>query len=253
MDEPLLQTKLYIPQNRSNSGVESRVSRISRPHLMDRLNEGLSGKLALISAPAGFGKTTLISDWLEQVDLTIAWLSLDEDDNDFARFWIYFIASIQTVRPEIGAGVLAMLRSSPLPHSHTLLTPLINDLTKISERLILVLDDYHSIETESIDQSLDFFIEHLPPSIHLVITSRADPNLSLARNRANRQLNELRGTDLRFTQAETAQFLERMTGLSSHRGGSGGTRPARRRLDCRPTDGCTLVAEARVSRCHPVH
>ncbi|MEJ2708940.1 MAG: hypothetical protein P8074_15115 [Anaerolineales bacterium] len=109
---------------------------------------------------------------------------------------------------------MALLQSSPLPHSHTLLTPLINDLTAIPQKFVLVLDDYHAIETEAIDQALDFFIEHLPPGMHLVITSRSDPNISLSRLRANGQLNELRSADLRFTPAESAQFLEQNTGLS---------------------------------------
>ena len=130
---------------------------VPRPRLIERLDEGLPGKLTLISAPAGFGKTTLVSSWLDQVALPVAWLSLDEDDNDFARFLTYLIAALQTIRPEVGKDVLALLQSSPLPHSHTLLTLLINDLMAISEKSILVLDDYHAIETETIDQALDLF------------------------------------------------------------------------------------------------
>jgi LuxR family maltose regulon positive regulatory protein len=214
MDEPLLQTKLYIPATRPDPVARLRTSLVPRPHLMERLDAGLPGKLTLISAPAGFGKTTLVSSWLEHVNLPAAWLSLDEDDNDFARFWTYFIAALQTIQPEVGTNVLALLQSSSLPPSHTLLTLLINDLTAISERFILVLDDYHSIETETIDQALDFFLDHLPPLMHLVLTSRADPNLSLSRLRASGQLNELRSADLRFTPAETARFLEQMTSLS---------------------------------------
>jgi LuxR family maltose regulon positive regulatory protein len=214
MDAPLLQTKLYIPMTRPDPATRLRTSLVPRPHLMERLDAGLSGKLTLISAPAGFGKTTLASSWLEHVNLPAAWLSLDEDDNEFARFWTYLIAALQTIQPEVGTEVLALLQSSPLPHSHTLLTLLINDLTAISERFILVLDDYHSIENETIDQALDFFIDHLPPLMHLVLTSRADPNLSLSRLRASGQLNELRSAELRFTPAETARFLEQMTDLS---------------------------------------
>jgi LuxR family maltose regulon positive regulatory protein len=214
MDAPLLQTKLYIPMTRPDPATRLRTSLVPRPRLMERLNEGLPGKLTLICAPAGFGKTTLASSWLEQVNLPAAWLSLDEDDNDLARFLTYLIAALQRIQPEVGTGVLALLQSSPLPSSHTLLTLLINDLTAISERFILVLDDYHTIETETIDQALTFFIEHLPPLMHLVLTSRVDPNLSLARLRASGQLNELRSADLRFTPAETAQFLEQMAGLS---------------------------------------
>ncbi len=214
MDAPLLQTKLYIPVTRPDPVTRLRTSFIPRPHLMERLDAGLPGKLTLISAPAGFGKTTLVSSWLEHANLPAAWLSLDEDDNDWARFLTYLIAALQTIQPEVGTEVLALLQSSPLPPSHTLLTLLINDLTAISERFILVLDDYHSIENETIDQALDFFLDHLPPLVHLVLTSRVDPNLSLARLRASGQLNELRSADLRFTPAETARFLEQMTDLS---------------------------------------
>jgi LuxR family maltose regulon positive regulatory protein len=214
MDKSLLQTKLYVPVMRTDLETGLSASLIPRRRLIEQLNEGLPGRLTLISAPAGFGKTTLASSWLKHAGLPAAWFSLDEDDNDLARFFTYFIAALQTIRPETGAGVLALLQSSPLPSTHTLLTPLINDLTSISEKFILVLDDYHVIETEAIDQALDFFIEHLPPQMHLAMTSRVDPNLSLARLRANGQLNELRSADLRFTPAESAQFLSQMTGLS---------------------------------------
>jgi LuxR family maltose regulon positive regulatory protein len=214
MDAPLLQTKLYIPRTRPDPATRLRTSLVPRPRLVEQLDEGLPGKLTLISAPAGFGKTTLVSSWLEHVNLPAAWLSLDEDDNDLARFLTYLIATLQTIQPEVGTEVLALLQSSPLPPSHTLLTLLINDLTAISERFILVLDDYHTIENETIDQALDFFLDHLPPLMHLVLTSRVDPNLSLSRLRASGQLNELRSAELRFTPAETARFLEQMTGLS---------------------------------------
>ena len=207
MERLVLQTKLYIPQARV-------ADLVPRPYLIERLNEGLPGKLTLISAPAGFGKTTLASHWLGQLNLPAAWLTLDEDDNDLARFLTYFIAALQTIQPEVGTDVLALLQSSPLPPSHTLLTLLINDLTAISEKSLLVLDDYHSLETDTIDQALTFFIEHMPPALHLVLTGRADPNLPLARLRAKGQLNELRSAELRFTPAETTQFLKQMTKLS---------------------------------------
>jgi LuxR family maltose regulon positive regulatory protein len=209
-----MQTKLYIPATRPDPATRLGTGLIPRPRLIEQLEQGLAGKLILICAPAGFGKTTLASSWLEHAGLPAAWLSLDEDDNDLARFWTYFIAALQTIWPETGTSVLAMLQSAPLPHSHTLLTPLINDLTEIPEKFILVLDDYHTIEDETIDQALDFFIEHIPPHMHLMITSRVDPNISLSRLRANRQLNELRSADLRFTPDESTQFLEQNTGLS---------------------------------------
>jgi LuxR family maltose regulon positive regulatory protein len=214
MDTPLLQTKLHIPLTRPDPAAGLRTSLVPRPHLIDRLNEGLVGKVTLISAPAGFGKTTLVSHWLDQVELPAAWLSLDDDDNELARFLSYLIAALQTIQPEVGSEVLALLQSSPLPPSHTLLTLLINDLTAISEKFMLVLDDVHSLDTDPIDQALTFFIDHLPPVLHLVLTSRVDPNLPLARLRAGGQLNELRSAELRFTPEETTRFLEQMTGLS---------------------------------------
>jgi len=214
MDEPLLQTKLYIPNTGSDHTARLRSSLVVRPHLIEQLNDGLPGKLTLISAPAGFGKTTLVSDWLDHIKRQAAWLSLDEDDNEFARFWTYVIAALQTIMPEVGTNALALLQSSPSPPSHAILTPLLNDLAAIPEKFILVLDDYHTIETETIDLSITFFIDHMPPRMHLVVTSRVDPNFPLARLRAKGQLNELRAADLRFTQAETAQFLEQMTHLN---------------------------------------
>ncbi|HRV96827.1 MAG TPA: LuxR family transcriptional regulator, partial [Anaerolineae bacterium] len=140
METPLLQTKLYIPVTRPDPAAGLRTSFIPRLRLIDRLNQGLAGKLTLISAPAGFGKTTLVSHWLEQVNLTVAWLSLDQDDNDLARFLRYMIAALQTIQPAVGTEVLALLQSSPLPPSQTLFTLLINDLTAMTDKSLLVLD-----------------------------------------------------------------------------------------------------------------
>src|SRR5262249_43393666 len=153
------------------------------------------GKLTLIAAPAGFGKTTLVSDWLDAIKRPAAWLSLDEDDNDLARFLRYLIAALQTIQPQVGTEVLALLPTSPLPSSETLLTLLLNDLTAICEHFILVLDDYHLVEIAAIDQALTYLLEHMPPRMHLVLCSRVDPNLPLARLRAHGQLNEVRNTD----------------------------------------------------------
>lgn len=196
---PILATKLYTPV--------SRVDLVSRPRLIERLNSGLSGKLTLLSAPAGFGKTTLLATWLAQVDVSVAWLSLDEADSDPICFLNYFIAALQTVKADLGDVVLDALHAGQSPPLSALLTPLINDLVSLSTSLLLLLDDYHLIDAPPIDEALGFVLEHLPPHVHIVIATREDPQLPLARLRARRDLNELRAADLRFTADEAATFL----------------------------------------------
>ncbi len=207
MSEPLLLTKLYIPPPRSKV--------VPRTRLNERLNEGLlaSRKLILISAPAGFGKTTLVSEWVADCGQLVAWLSLDEGDNDPARFLTYLVAALQTIAPKIGAGVLAALQSPQPPPSEAILTTLLNEITTLPDHYILVLDDYHVIDSKPVDDDLTFLIEHLPPQIHLVIATREDPPMPLARLRARCQLTELRAADLRFTPTEAAEFLNRMMNL----------------------------------------
>jgi LuxR family maltose regulon positive regulatory protein len=187
---------------------------VSRSRLFERLNEGLHHKLTLISAPAGFGKTTLLSAWLARCKRPAAWLSLDEKDNDSARFLTYLIAAVQAIAPTLGKGVVDALQSPQPPSIEALLTALLNDLTTLSEPVVLVLDDYHVLDAQPIDQALTFLLEHLPPQIHLVIATREDPSLPLARFRAQGHLTELRAADLRFTAAETAEFLTQVMGLS---------------------------------------
>jgi LuxR family maltose regulon positive regulatory protein len=190
------------------------------------LNEGLHRKLTLISAPAGFGKTTLVTEWLDnlrvdakkenRIEERIAWLSLDEGDNDLVRFLTYFIAAlnqIEGIDAIFGKGVLAMLQSPQPPPMETILTSLINEIAAISVRIIFILDDYHLIEAQPIHDLLPFLLEHLPPQMHLVIATREDPHLPLARLRATDQLTELRATDLRFTSSEAAEFLNQVMGL----------------------------------------
>ncbi len=208
MPAPILATKLYIPQPRP--GI------VPRPHLVERLNEGLVAgcKLALISASAGFGKTTLASEWVAICERPVAWLSLDEGDNDPTRFLTYFIAALQTITVNIGAGVLAVLQSPQPPSTESILTTLLNDITTIPDSFILVLDDYHVIDSQPVDQALTFLVEHLPPRMHLVIATREDPHLPLARLRARGQLTELRAADLRFTPIEASEFLNRVMGLN---------------------------------------
>lgn len=202
MNITILATKLYIPPSPPNG--------IPRPRLIERLNAGLHHKITLISAPAGFGKTTLVSEWLDSSGRPSAWLSLDEGDSDPVRFLAYLIAALRTVSPEVGAKVYGALHSpQPLP-IEPILTALLNEITILREPFVLVLDDYHVVEDGAIDKALAFWIEHMPPTMHLVITTREDPQLPLARLRARNQMTELRASDLRFTPAEAAGFLREM-------------------------------------------
>ena len=204
MDQ-LLSTKLFIPKTRPDL--------VSRPRLIEQLNNGLHRKLTLISAPAGFGKTTLVSEWISHCKRPVAWLSLDEEDSDPRRFLTYLVAALQTILAEIGGEVLGMLQTSQAPPTGSTLTSLLNEITNISDDFVLVLDDYHVIDAKPIDHALAFLLEHLPPQMHLVITTREDPNLPLARLRARGQLTEIRVADLRFTRSEAAGFINRMIGL----------------------------------------
>jgi len=209
MPTPILATKLYIPPLRPQV--------VIRPRLIERLNEGLHRKLTLIAASAGFGKTTLVSEWVEGIErpgARTAWLSLDEGDNDPARFLTYLVAALQTIAATIGEGVLGALQSPQPPPTVSILTALLNDITTIKDPFVLVLDDYHVIDAKPIDHALTFLLEHLPPQMHLVIATREDPQLPLARLRARGQLTELRATDLRFTPSEAAGFLNQGMGLN---------------------------------------
>src|SRR5438034_1741305 len=203
---PILATKLYIPPLRPNV--------VSRPRLIERLNEGLLRKLTLISAPAGFGKTTLISAWVKGIERPTAWLSLDEGENDPARFLTYLVAALQTIAATIGKGVLGVLQSPQPPPIEAILTALLNEITTLPDPFVLVLDDYHLIDAKPVDLALTFLIEHLPPQMHLVIATREDPPLPLARLRAQGRLTELRAADLRFLAAESAEFLNAVMGLN---------------------------------------
>jgi LuxR family transcriptional regulator, maltose regulon positive regulatory protein len=205
MFTPVLATKLYIPPPRAQL--------VLRPRLLERLNQSLHRKLTLISAPVGFGKTTLVSEWVASCQRPVAWLSLDEGDSDLARFLTYLLTALQTVAPNSGEGLLNALQSLPTPPTESILTALLNEFSTISDDFILVLDDYHLIDAKSVDHALSFLLEHQPAQMHVVITTREDPNLPLARLRASHQLTELRVTDLRFTPSETADFLNQMLNL----------------------------------------
>ena len=204
---PLLETKFHVPRRRREL--------VARSRLRDRLNRGREAALTLVSAPAGFGKTTLLTDWLADArvdELATAWLSLDESDNDPLLFWAYLVAALQTAVPGVGARALALLQSSPSSIDAALAT-LLNDLQPIETGVVLVLDDYHVIDGQDIHAAMAFLVEHLPPQLHLVIASRADPALPLARLRARGDLVEIRAADLRFTTEEAAAYLNEVMGL----------------------------------------
>jgi LuxR family maltose regulon positive regulatory protein len=172
-----------------------------------------SRPLTLIAAPAGFGKTTLLSDWIPQSEQCVTWLSLDEDDNDPIRFWVYVIAALQKLRRDLGESALSLLQSPQPPPIPSILTTLINEISTFPEQFSIVLDDYHLIKTQPIHEALTFLLDHLPPQMHLIITTRADPPLPIPRLRARNHLAELRADDLRFTSHETAVFLNELMGL----------------------------------------
>ena len=212
MSTQVLATKLYIPPTRPQL--------VPRPRLIERLNDGLRStpSVTLISAPAGFGKTTLLSEWINQKDETIhpsnvSWLSLEEGDNDPVRFLTYFISALRKVEANIGAELLGVFQTPQPPPLESILTSLLNEMAAIPNSFIFVLDDYHAIDSKMVDQALTFLIEHQPPQMHLVIATREDPALPLARLRARGHLTELRAADLRFTLSEAVEFLNQVMEL----------------------------------------
>ncbi len=211
MPAALLETKFYVPRPRRGL--------VPRPRLSERLDHGTASKLTLVSAPAGFGKTTLLTEWLAASpaapgnERLAAWLSLDRADNDPASFWAYVIAALRTVAPGIGESALALLHAPQPPPIETVLTVLLNDLGAIAADVVLVLDDYHVIDAPEVQDGMTFLLDHLPPGLHVVIASRADPALPLARLRARGELAEIRAAELRFTPDEAAAYLNEMVGL----------------------------------------
>lgn len=205
MSAPILATKLYVPPRRPKL--------VPRVRLNERLDEGLNCRLTLVSASAGSGKTTLVSEWVAGAGRPVAWLSLDEGDSDPARFLAYVIAALRTIAPGIGEGVMALLKTPQPPPIESTLTALLNDIAAIPTGFILVLDDYHMLDAGPVDAAVDFLVEHMPPQMHLVIATREDPALPLARLRARGQLAELRVDDLRFTLAEAGGFLNQVMKL----------------------------------------
>jgi LuxR family maltose regulon positive regulatory protein len=205
LDDPLVATKLYVPRPPPQL--------VRRPHLVERLRQGVECHLTLIAAPAGFGKTTLLSAWLQDAPVSSAWVSLDSGDDDPTRFWSYTLAALDGAHVGLGAIGLSLLQSPQPPPLEIILTAVINSATALPEELVLVFDDYHVITTQPVHTSVTFLLDHLPAHLHLVIATRADPPLPLARLRTRGQLVEIRSTDLRFTREEATSFLSQMIGM----------------------------------------
>lgn len=209
MAETLLQTKLHIPVTRNQL--------IPRPRLVARLNGGLNGRFTLVSAPAGFGKTTLVADWGQQLAQAgvwqFGWLSLDENDNEVGRFFTYFVAALQKINGRLGQSILDLLPALSADNIQPILTELLNALVQTPQNMLLVLDDYHHMTNSAVHTALQLLLDHAPPSFHLLLLSRADPPLPLARLRARRQMTEIRQEDLRFAPAEAHQFLNQLMAL----------------------------------------
>jgi LuxR family maltose regulon positive regulatory protein len=197
--DPLIATKLYLPQPRGDI--------VPRPRLVEKLDSGLQGKVTVVSAPAGYGKTTLLSDWAQRIDQSVIWLSLDEKDNDLPRFLRYLLKAIQQIDRRIGKDVLDVLASPQSPPAEILLTLLINDIAASDQEFVLVLDDCHEITNFEIYKELEFFIEHQPPAIHIIFIGRLDPSITLSKLRVTGDLLEIRSADLRFTKMESTVFL----------------------------------------------
>jgi LuxR family transcriptional regulator, maltose regulon positive regulatory protein len=195
MAGPLLETKLHVPRRRRGL--------VARPRLTERLRRADEAALTLVSAPAGFGRTTVLTEWLAAPaeGRSVAWLSLDQRDNDPSLFWTYLVAALRTAVDGVGAGALALVQS-PQSSLDAVLATLVNELSALPVDVVLVLDDYHVIEAREVHAGVSFLLEHLPPQVHLVIAGRADPALPLARWRARGDLVEVRAADLRFTADE---------------------------------------------------
>lgn len=199
MQTPLLTTKLYLPTPPATA--------LRRPLLLQRLDRGLQGKLTLLAAPAGFGKSTLVSQWVRTAERPATWLTLDEHDNHATRFLSYLIGALRQIEPAFGRQTLALLAAPQPPPRETLLTTLVNETAHMAQPALLVLDDYHLIENGAIHQLLNFLLTYLPPQLHLVLITRREPPLALARLRASGELTELHAADLRFSASEVADFF----------------------------------------------
>ena len=204
----LLETKLYAPKPQARL--------VARPQLTDRLDRGAASKLTLISAPAGFGKTTLLAEWLASsgsAERSFGWLSLDEADDEPTTFWMYLVSSLQRALPSVGADALRLLQAPQPSPINEILTMVLNELGQVSDDVVLVLDDYQAVTASEIQAGMTFLLEHLPAHAHLVIATRADPALPLARMRARGELAEIRAADLRFTTGTANAYLNDVMGL----------------------------------------
>jgi len=218
MKDTLLSTKLFIPSAQTNL--------VNRHRLFERLDAGLNHRLILISAPAGFGKTTLVSSWINHLvtqtieqgnqkfeNVKAAWVTIDERDNDPALFWLYIIAAFQTIVPKFGENIQTMLNSAATFSHNVVVTMLINEFVEVQQNkeaaihFLLILDDYHLITHQIIHDSLNFMLDHLPPFLHLVITTRADPPLNLSYRHVRAEVKQIRAADLSFRSDESAEFL----------------------------------------------
>jgi LuxR family transcriptional regulator, maltose regulon positive regulatory protein len=211
---PVLATKLFVPARRAQF--------VARPRIAEHLDATLDAghRLTLVSAPPGFGKTTLLSDWLIDLDQRqrhtgVGWLSLDDGDNDLTRFLAHLLAALQSAELDVDAAVLKSLSTAPAADA---LTQILNDVSGTGEpqpekQWIVILDDYHAIEASEVHDAVTFLLDHLPDQLHLVMATRSDPPLPLARLRSRGQLNEVRAADLRFTRSEAREFLNQVMGL----------------------------------------
>lgn len=206
MSIPILSSKLQIPPLRREL--------VERPRIMTQLNNGLNRKLTLISAPAGFGKTTVVGSWIASSERSVAWLSLDTQDSDSERFTTYLIAAIQTIDPDVGQWASEALQSGQQPSVEAVLTSLLNEIMVIQDDFYLILDDYHLVESSEIDAGLGFLLDYMPSHMHLIIITREDPQFPLSRLRVRDQMTEIRVKDLRFTLDEAAEFLKQAMGLT---------------------------------------
>ena len=208
MSRPVIATKLYAPIPRPGL--------VARPRLRQALRPGAATRLTLASAPAGFGKTTLLGEWLHDwqagEERRLAWLSLDASDADPTSFWTYVVTALQATVPGTAPGALELIAASPLP-TELVLTSLVNDLATTPGEVCLVLDDYHLADGPEVSTGMTFLLDHLPPQVHVVISTRSDPELPLPRWRMRGELVEIRAADLRFTADETTEYLNGAAGL----------------------------------------